>query len=129
METGINWQPATLKDALDSGESVDLDYQPSEPGPIKRRYRCECGSFVAPFRLIDLRILSNPPQLWACDGCVTHWRRHLMNVVGAREYDKSPENRRLEDRKWLRDWIASLGAPAQLLAQIDSEIVDLESSL
>lgn len=118
MDTGIDWQPATLKHWIGTGNESPLPL-------INGRYQCECGALVHAGSIVDLRGRGNTSQDWACDGCHSKWRRELVNVAGVREYDHDPAKRQLEEQKWLRDWLAMFGAPVAVLAAVDQRIFDL----
>ncbi len=100
------WRPATLQEALEAREGLDLE----ETGD--GRYRCpNCRTARQACAIVDVRALPIPEE-WACDCCWTDWERHGRPVDGR----EAPADR----RAWRARWAAALGAPAEVRAKIEA---------
>ena len=101
------WHPNTLRDyILDGNESplASRRYRNKEHNPLN--YRCPCGDWCLPSRIVDLR---NSPQFaedWGCDGCLSK----RMRQAGGRN-DQARHN-------WKRQYRQSIGAPKEVLDRI-----------
>lgn len=122
MKTSINWEAPTLKHCIDNGEIPSLQ---SENRGDKIAYKCPCGCFASSGSIVDLRAWENRPQDWACSGCTSKWKRELFSLNN-KQYNKDKTKRKLEEKKWLKDWIEILGGPYNLLEQIDKKIKEIK---
>jgi hypothetical protein len=70
------------------------------------QYRCPCGCWVTPSRLVDLRSVNKYDEDWACDGC---------NSARMRE---SGPVRSVARANWKKQWLRDLGAPQEAIDRI-----------
>lgn len=97
------WRPNSLAEAIESGYDVS-DWETRQRARLQ--YRCGCGLFAQPERIIDVRHLPIDED-WACDGCWTDWQRT------GRAIDDGPNSPK-DRREWRLRWVKALGAPVEV---------------